>query len=60
MLLNVVQVADFLGVSVSTVRRLRAEEKIPQPIQISNKLSWDKQELINFIEEKKKERSNEK
>ena len=56
MLLDIVKVAELLGMSVSTVRRLRKIGEIPQPIQISSKLQWDKQEIIEFVEQKKRER----
>ena len=57
MLLDIIKVAELMGMSVSTVRRLRKAGEIPQPIQISSKLQWDKQELIDFIEHKKRERN---
>ena len=51
------EVARKLGISSSTVTRWAKAKVIPMPFKLGpNKIVWDKTELENVIEEKKKQR----
>ncbi len=56
--LRVRQVADFLGIGVSSVWRLaRIEPAFPKPFSLSPRVTvWSAEELSDYVETKKSQR----
>lgn len=55
-LLRVRQVADRLGVSVRTVRRLIARGELPQPVKVGRSSCIPADEVVAYVERLKGER----
>ena len=49
-LMNVNQVAEFLGVSVRQVWNLRTEGLLPQPVRLGRSSRWRRSELIAWVD----------
>jgi excisionase family DNA binding protein len=53
-LLRIEEVAEYLSVSVETVKRLNAALKMPAPIRLCRYLLWDANELAAWIDQARK------
>lgn len=53
--MNASQVASNLGISRSTLWRLRSTGEFPEPVKISvRRIAWDPEEIERFISERSK------
>lgn len=63
-LLRLKEVCEMLGISRSTIYHYIKSHGFPKPIKLGSSptspSAWDKQEIDNWIEERKKERTNRK
>lgn len=46
---NVIELADFLGVSRATVWRLHSAGKIPMPIRLNRAVRWDRWTIEEWL-----------
>lgn len=49
-LLDIQQVAAWLGVSVKTVYCMRARDDAPPAIQVGRRLRWDRSDVLAWLE----------
>lgn len=49
LLLTIEDVARMLSVSTRTVRRLRQEGRIPQPLIVGRSVRWNRETLMQWI-----------